>query len=833
MPYVRTLPSDAELLRAALAAAPLGVVVFDRDLRYVAVNERLAEANGLPVTAHAGHTVREVLPVEANYLEPLLRRALAGESLRETWVDIWIAHRHEYGSSRVWFTPVSSPTPDGPDEVIGVLAMLEDVTTEVRTATRADSARALAEDLSRVTSLDEVARLAGSFGEATLGAALGVLGVLDEHTDDLLTYPASEEPGSGDAELASTARSEAEASLRTVARSGRELDTVGSGAAFPLRVEGRVLGALSYSWEAGHQVDEEDLVFLRAVAARVAVAVERVVSNEREARAASRAEALLDVATKLNTATSLSQVSAALVEAVSALTVAVEAGVYALSDDEQGLERLDDSPAVDPERRVKYDLLPTDGATPVALAVREATTLWLQEREDWEPFPLVAADGAAMGWPVIAVVPLIRGDRDSGTALGALYAHYPPPYRLAVEDQQFLITLAALGSAALSRATLMEAEKRAIEALDLSELRMSRLAEAGACGVLEATDTHIVKANGFLLDMLGYDELPPGGLDWRAVTPPGWEEVDAAAMDDLRTRGVTEPFTKEYLRADGTPVPVLLSVATYRTDPFSAVAVVIDLTKQRQLEADHRRQVAERESLTRAVQSALFPVLRIEHDWVSVDVGYRAGDSRMALGGDFYDVCSRPDGRLGVVIGDVTGHGPDAAANGAALRAAWRTLTISGASLADIPGTLDQMLTAERSAEEDQLMATVGLAALSADGTVETLTAGHPRAIVLTAAGAREIETPYGPILGAGIPSTPRSATTRLQPGDRLLLYTDGVIEARAGASTRDRLGLPGFLALLDALPSDFACHTVLDEVTRLHGDPLPDDAALVLLELS
>lgn len=76
--------------------------------------------------------------------EPLLRRALAGESLRETWVDIWIEHRHEYGSSRVWFTPVSSPTPDGPDEVIGVLAMLEDVTTEVRTATRADSARALA-----------------------------------------------------------------------------------------------------------------------------------------------------------------------------------------------------------------------------------------------------------------------------------------------------------------------------------------------------------------------------------------------------------------------------------------------------------------------------------------------------------------------------------------------------------------------------------------------------------------------------------------------------------------------------------------------------------------
>lgn len=42
------------------------------------------------------------------------------------------------------------------------------------------------------------------------------------------------------------------------------------------------------------------------------------------------------------------------------------------------------------------------------------------------------------------------------------------------------------------------------------------------------------------------------------------------------------------------------------------------------------------------MQSALFPVLRIEHDWVSVDVGYRAGDSRMALGGDFYDVCSRP-----------------------------------------------------------------------------------------------------------------------------------------------------------------------------------------------
>lgn len=200
-----------------------------------------------------------------------------------------------------------------------------------------------------------------------------------------------------------------------------------------------------------------------------------------------------------------------------------------------GLEHLDSSPAVEPERHVKYDLLPTDSATPVAHAVREATTLWLQEREDLGAVTLVAADGAAMGWPVIAVVPLLRGDR---TRHGTRRAVRPLPAAVplggrgpAVPDHP--------GCSRVSRPQPGhphgggEARHRGAGPQRAAH---ARLAEAGACGVLEATDTHIVKANGFLLDMLGYDELPPGGLDWRAVTPPGWEEV--GAQPPWRTSGL-------------------------------------------------------------------------------------------------------------------------------------------------------------------------------------------------------------------------------------------------------------------------------------------------------
>jgi PAS domain S-box-containing protein len=94
-------------------SAPIGLCVLDRDLRYVRINRRLAEINGIPVAAHIGRTVREVLPELADELEPLLRRVMetgepaldreiSGETparpgVRRTWIESWLPLRRDSG----------------------------------------------------------------------------------------------------------------------------------------------------------------------------------------------------------------------------------------------------------------------------------------------------------------------------------------------------------------------------------------------------------------------------------------------------------------------------------------------------------------------------------------------------------------------------------------------------------------------------------------------------------------------------------------------------------------------------------------------------------------
>jgi serine phosphatase RsbU (regulator of sigma subunit) len=75
---------------------------------------------------------------------------------------------------------------------------------------------------------------------------------------------------------------------------------------------------------------------------------------------------------------------------------------------------------------------------------------------------------------------------------------------------------------------------------------------------------------------------------------------------------------------------------------------------------------------------------------------YRPGRDGSLLGGDFYDAAEMPDGTLHVVIGDVSGHGPDEAALGVALRIGWRSLVLAGLPTGDVLSTVEKVLLHER-----------------------------------------------------------------------------------------------------------------------------------------
>ncbi|AEE45728.1 PP2C family protein-serine/threonine phosphatase [Cellulomonas fimi] len=266
--------------------------------------------------------------------------------------------------------------------------------------------------------------------------------------------------------------------------------------------------------------------------------------------------------------------------------------------------------------------------------------------------------------------------------------------------------------------------------------------------------------------------------------------------------------------------------------------------QRRRLEATDRelyRSLVRAEETTR-LERALLPTPAVRDGGLEVLVGYRAGREGL-LGGDFYDVVERADGTVLALVGDVCGHGPDEAALGATLRTAWRTLVLAGVPVQDILGLLERVLAFERARPE--VFTTATMLVVAPDRTSADLyQAGHPAPILLGPPSTLLPTQRRGRALG--IPVSGGWEPERLELGSswRVLLYTDGLLEATVRGGP-ERLGKAGLLAVVDdALAAELAraggglddegpggvVARVLHAVRELHGGDLVDDAAAVLL---
>ncbi|MBC7924769.1 MAG: PAS domain S-box protein, partial [Bryobacteraceae bacterium] len=132
-------------------------------------------------------------------------------------------------------------------------------------------------------------------------------------------------------------------------------------------------------------------------------------------------------------------------------------------------------------------------------------------------------------------------------------------------------------------------ERRAEAALRRSESRLRRLVESGIIGVMYwDLDGSVLDANNEFLKMVGFTrgELENGDIDWRAITPPEWQSADAHGIGQLLNVGKMEPFEKEYVRKDGTRVPVLLAGAMFEDSVRQGVILVQDITARKDAERE-------------------------------------------------------------------------------------------------------------------------------------------------------------------------------------------------------------------------------------------------------
>lgn len=242
-----------------------------------------------------------------------------------------------------------------------------------------------------------------------------------------------------------------------------------------------------------------------------------------------------------------------------------------------------------------------------------------------------------------------------------------------------------------------------------------------------------------------------------------------------------------------------------------------------------------REQETTRLEQALLPRPAVSDGSLELLVGYRAGRDGV-LGGDFYDAVQRPDGSVLVLVGDVCGHGPDEAALGATLRTAWRTLVLAGIPTDQIFPLVERVLEAERARPE--VFTTAAMVAVAPDRRhADLYLAGHPVPLLLGPPSTLVPATARGRALGIPVDGGWRPLHLELQAPWRLLLHTDGLMEATIAGST-ERLGKPGLVSVVDAALA--AEHendqgpdlvvSVIDQVRALHGGDLVDDAAVVVV---
>src|SRR5215213_2423445 len=257
------------------------------------------------------------------------------------------------------------------------------------------------------------------------------------------------------------------------------------------------------------------------------------------------------------------------------------------------------------------------------------------------------------------------------------------------------------------------------------------------------------------------------------------------------------------------------------------VGTAIDIHERKTMEGRLLEVYQREHKIAETLQRSLLPERLPQIEGVQLAARYLPGARGAAIGGDWYDVLERPDGRIALVVGDVVGHGLRAAATMGQLRNAFRAYGLVESSPAEVVARINRLV---MSGVEDAMATVIYLVLDRETGEVSYSSAGHPPPLVLTPDGPRFLEGGRSVPIGASDPAVFREASAVLPPGSSLLLYTDGLVERRdVGLEERlDQLAevAGGATDDLDAL-----CDRVIDLVLG-EGDPGDDVAILAVRPL-
>ena len=550
---------------------------------------------------------------------------------------------------------------------------------------------------------------------------------------------------------------------------------------------------------------------------------------------------------------------------------ALSARVYLLED---GMLRSAATAGRDKGLAQNYEEFPVDADLPGGIAMRTGQPVVIRSLAELSSrFPSLATI-----YPINAeertllVAPLIAGTR----ALGVISLTFRGQGAVDEQTQQaFLTTLADVTAQALERASVAAAAAAASERLAfLAEASVLLSSSLDYRAVLEAVAGLMVPrlADWCVIQLLEGETLNTVALTHVQPEKVAWaQEVSARYPDDMSSptgppnvirtgRSELYPFIppelieagavdeehlaliKEFGLSSGLVVPLV-----GRSGVIGAVTLIYAESGRRYDEADvaFAEDVARRAALAvetahafheqsgrlatvtrvaEAAQHAILATLPPRLGAVALSARYVSATAEALVGGDLYEVVERA-GAVRLLVGDVRGKGLEAVRTATVVLGEFRAAAADIEHLVDVAVQIDRRL---RRYLGDEDFVTAVLAEITDDGQLTLVNCGHPHALVAAAGRVEQIPTPASLPLGLG--AEPQAVTGRLRVGDRVLLYTDGIIEARD--AERQFVDLRTVVVgPLTAGDLDEVLDRVLVSLRHSVGAAIGDDLALVVAE--
>ncbi len=630
-------------------------------------------------------------------------------------------------------------------------------------------------------------------------------------------------------------------------------------AVVPLVVSDHAVGAVVVQWVKPRSITEADKRFLFTITGAAAQAVERARLTVGEFLNLERSQHLHHLSSALAAATTPGEVAR---EAIASGHRALGAQSVACRVPVAGGTVLSCLAGSGHPALLSSDLIPIDhtpsGST--FISGRTVTTSMAASTSlDTDVSPeIVPAVMAELGQPVTIVTEPLMGSVGSLGVLTLAFVGRPEPSE---PELRFLSTLAGLTAQALERAQLFEQERQALRDAEAARERLSLLSDvtrllsssldpttviqrtmnlvvgrlSDACVVQVPGESGLQRLNvrtGEVFEsaaetrLIGADSIPfdsdaPAAVAYRTgriqlaptTTSDGEEQGEATAL--------AVPFT-----ANGQVIGVMTFFdgpgRTFEPDDVSLATEVASRTGVALSNATRfQREHVVAEVLQRAVLPDFLPTVGGLH----FDAEYRAGAAGTYVGGDWYDVFQLDDDHVMFSVGDVMGKGAPAAALMGQVRSAIRAYAVAGQSPSEVLSSLDRLFDV---LVEDRVVTVVVGSIDPKSGTVWIANAGHPSPLIVrSGAKASFSSTQSSLLVAAGLGGPERPAYDLiLQPGDALVMYSDGLIERRSELIT---VGMQRLADAATAVATGGWPNRAASELATLLGDDETADDVVVL----